>query len=134
MLAFDSVGREACVMRRSKTGTPMQALVLLNGVQYVEAARVLAEAVLLKGGDRTAQVSEAFLRLAGRAPTANEMKVLLKGFDEPYEFYRTHLAEAIELASQGEHRRDDTLRASEVAAMTVTVQTIMNMDAVVWKR
>jgi hypothetical protein len=112
----------------------MQALVLLNDVQYVEAARVLAEAVLMKGGSRPSQVSEAFVRLAGRKATANETKLLLKGFDEQYGYYRTHLAEAIELASQGEHPREWTLRASEIAAMAVTVQTIMNMDAVVWKR
>ncbi len=134
MLAFDATGREACVMRRSRTSTPMQALVMLNDVQYVEAARVLAERVLKSGGSRSSQVSEAFMRLAGRAPSVVELAVLMKGLDEQFDYYRGHLAEAIDLASEGDRPREEALRASEVAAMTVTVQTIMNMDAVVWKR
>jgi hypothetical protein len=112
----------------------MQALVMLNDVQYVEAARVLAERVLVKGGNRTSQVSEAFARLAGRLPTKKELEVLARGFEEQYVHYRAHLVDATELVSAGESPREWNLRASEVAAMTVTVQTVMNMDAVVWKR
>jgi hypothetical protein len=134
MVAFDASGREACVMRRTRTGTPMQALVTLNHVQYVEAARVLAERMVAKPEGRRGQVAEAFGRLAARQPTEAELAVLLQCFEEQFDFYRAHLAEAIELCEVGDMRRKDGLRASEVAAMTVTVQTIMNSDAVVWKR
>lgn len=134
MVAFDVSGREACVMRRTRTGTPMQALVTLNHVQYVEAARVLAERMVAKPEGRRGQVAEAFGRLAARLPTEAELVVLLHCFEEQFDYYRAHLAEAIELCEVGEMPRKDGLRASEVAAMTVTVQTIMNSDAVVWKR
>lgn len=130
MLAFDAVGREVCVMRRTRTSTPMQALVMLNDVQYVEAARTLAEHVIKSGEG----IEEAFLRLAGREASPEEAEILRACYEEQFAYFRAHLLEAIALVSEGDSARDETLRASEVAAMTVTVQTIMNMDAVVWKR
>ena len=121
-------------MRRTRTSTPVQALVTLNDVQYVEAARALAESVLARDRPRAEQVSEAYLRLAGQSPTGKELRVLLMGFEEQFAYYRAHVSEAIELCEVGDSPRREGLRASEVAAMTVTVQTVMNMDAVVWKR
>jgi hypothetical protein len=134
MLAFDAAGREACVMRRTRTSTPMQALVMLNEVQFVEAARVLAEELVSNPRDIGGKIQEAFVRLAGRAPTGSEASVLGTCYVEQHSFYRAHLSEAIELCEVGDKPRKEGLRASEVAAMTVTVQTIMNSDAVVWKR
>jgi hypothetical protein len=134
MLAFDASGREACVVRRTRTSTPMQALVTLNSVQYVEAARVLAERALRSHTERDRQIGEAFLRLTGRSPSATEARVLEAGFDEQYAYLRGHIADALDLVSLGDSKRDERFRASELAAMTVTVQTVMNMDAVVWKR
>jgi hypothetical protein len=134
MLAFDASGREACVVRRTRTSTPLQALVTLNSVQYVEAARVLAERVLRSHTERDRQIAEAFLRLTGRSPSATEARVLAAGFDDQYAYFRRNIGAALDLVSQGDSKRDERFRASELAAMTVTVQTVMNMDAVVWKR
>ena len=134
MLAFDAAGREVCVMRRTRTSTPMQALVTLNDAQYVEAARALAERAMKAHADREGQIKEAFLRLVCREPSVFELGVLRQGFDEQLAYYRGHLLDALDLVSDGDSKRDEGLLASEVAAMTVTVQTIMNMDAVVWER
>ena len=134
MLLFDANTREACMVRRPSTNTPLQALVLLNDVQYVEAARVLAELVLKSPGSDEARVSRAFVRLAGRPPEAGEMAVLLRTLAEQRIVFRGDLKGAMKLCEVGDSVVDAKLRPSEVAAMTVVVQTILNSDAVIWKR
>lgn len=134
MLLFDANTRESCMVRRPSTNTPLQALVLLNDVQYVEAARVLAELVLKSPGTDEARIGRAFLRLAGRPTEPQEMAVLLRTLSEQRTLYRADLQGAAKLLEVGDSPPDPTLRPSEVAAMTVVVQTILNSDAVVWKR
>ena len=50
MMTFDSAGREACVVRETRTNTPLQALMLMNDVTYLEAARVMAQRMMNEGG------------------------------------------------------------------------------------
>ena len=68
MLAFDSTTREVCTVKRSRTNTPLQALVLLNDVQFVEACQALARKVIAANDSHKSRIDEAFQRLAGRTP------------------------------------------------------------------
>ena len=134
MMAFDAVSREACVVRRSSTNTPGQALVLLNDVQFVEAARALAERVLLEETTAEMQTVKAFQLLTGRKPAPQELGVLLEGHRDQRTYYKSNLKEAISLIDVGDSDPAPELRAAELAAMTVTVQTILNLDATIWNR
>lgn len=134
MLLFDANARESCSVRRPSTNTPLQALVLLNDTQFVEAARALAEVVLRAPGTDEARLSRAFLRLAGRPPSPSEAAILLKTLQEQRTMFRGDVAAAARLLEVGDSPADPTLRPTEVAAMTVAVQAILNSDAVVWKR
>ena len=134
MLLFDATSREACSVRRPTTNTPLQALVLLNDVQFVEAARALAEAVLKVDGGDAGRIRIAFLRLAGREPDSREMAILLEDLKEQRGLFRADPKSAAKLIAVGESKASVGVDAVELAAMTVAVQTVMNSDAVVWKR
>jgi len=135
MLAFDTVSREVCVARRQRTGTPLQALVLLNDPQFVEAARVLGERMVRESaGDRSRAVRLAFRRLATREPTAGELTLLTSLFDEQEQYFKAHPEDAARLVRIGERPVDPALPAVTVAAATVVAQTVLNLDATIWKR
>src|SRR5207244_10379041 len=77
MNAFDAPSREACTVRRERTNTPLQALVLLNETQYVEAARALAARTLREGGTGLeARLTFLFRLATARRPDANELAEL----------------------------------------------------------
>ena len=121
-------------MRRPPTNTPLQALVLLNDIQFVEAARVLADLVLKQPGSDADHVSRVFVRLAGREPDTAETAVLLRTLKEQREQYKSDPKSASKLISEGDTKASPSIDPVELAAMTVVVQTAMNSDAVIWKR
>jgi hypothetical protein len=77
MISFDASERNFCTVLRQKTSTPLQALVLLNDPQYVEAARMLAERMIKEGGPTLdAQIAFAFRLLTSRRPEPSENEML----------------------------------------------------------
>jgi hypothetical protein len=135
MLAFDAVSREVCVARRQRTSTPLQALVLLNDPQFVEAARVLAERTLKEGGATAeSRVRYVFRTLATREPTEVEKRLLTGMYEEQRALFGQAPAEAAKLIKIGDRKPDAALSPAEVAAATVLAQTILNLDAAIWKR
>lgn len=134
MLTFDATSREACTIRRPSTNTPLQALVLLNDIQFVEAARVLAERVLSTTGTHESRLRRAFLLLAGREPAAPELNILTRTYGEQFSFFSSEPEEASKLINIGDKPPASRATPAELAAMTMTVQVILNSDAVVWKR
>ncbi|MSU48732.1 MAG: DUF1549 domain-containing protein [Opitutus sp.] len=133
--AFDVPKRVVCVARRDTTNTPLHAFVLLNGPQFVEAARVLAEKLHREcGGKREEIVEQAFRRIACRVPDAVERKIVGRLFDEQLAWYRDHAEEATAYVAIGDTPRDATLPAAEIAAVAALINTLMNHDAFVVKR
>lgn len=132
MLAFDSTTREVCTVKRFRTNTPLQALVLLNDVQFVEAARALAQQVMSGNAEDHDQVHAAFLRLTGRRPDKQEQAILLSLLKEEREYYASHEEEASKLIALGESEASGSV--VDLAALTTVCQTILNLDATIWKR
>lgn len=134
MLMFDATSREACTVRRPATNTPLQALVLLNDVQFVEAARALADQALRTSGSDSQRIAMAFERLAGRKPDLQESSILLSTLREQRAMYKADPKLATKLIAVGDSKPSAGFDAVELAAMTVTVQTILNSDVTIWKR
>ncbi|MCH8828829.1 MAG: PSD1 domain-containing protein [Planctomycetes bacterium] len=134
MATFDAPSRESCTVRRERTNTPLQALLLMNDIQFVEASRKFAERIMNRGGKTPRErIAFAFRMATARKPTVGEMAVLL-------DVYQTHLAEyrknpkaALKLLSVGESKRDEKLNPAELAAWTMTANLILNLDETVTK-
>ena len=121
-------------MRRERTDTPLQALLLLNEQQYVECARALAERVMKEGGLTTeARVTYLFRLATARRPDAKELAELLADYQEHLATYTRHVKAARELVATGETKPDARLNPSELAAWTVVANLVLNLDEVLNK-
>jgi hypothetical protein len=134
MMTFDASPRETCVVRETRTNTPLQALTLMNDVTFVEASRMLAQRVMKEGGPTPeGRLTLAFRLAASRVPRAVEKKVLLEDFGHHLARYRQDRSAAIKLLSVGETPRDERLDPCELAAYTAVANLILNLDEVVTK-
>ncbi|HND51327.1 MAG TPA: DUF1553 domain-containing protein, partial [Pirellulaceae bacterium] len=136
MITFDAAGREACIVRETRTNTPLQALTLMNEVTFVEAARVLAQRVLAPESrleTDEARVAQAFRLATCRAPAERELKVLTAGLARHRERYKADPQAAAGALGVGEFPADARLDPTEVAAMTAVASVILNLDEVLNK-
>jgi len=131
MSTFDAPDRETCTVRRPRTNTPLQALVLLNDPTYIEASRKLAERILKRTGSDAERITWAFRLATARAPSAKEQGILQRVLDQQRAHYRSRPPAAEDLLSNGEAPRDLTLDAAELAAWTLLSSTILNLDETV---
>jgi len=131
---FDAPDRETCTVRRSRTNTPLQALVLMNDPTYVEASRKLAEKMMNgAGGDADAKIAYAFRLATARAPDSQESEVLKNIHDAQLAVYRADPAAAESLLKVGESPRDEKLDPSDLAAWTAVASVILNLDETITK-
>ena len=134
MLAFDSSTRETCIVRLSRTNTPLQALNLMNDVTYVEAARSLAERMMTEGGTTPEQrVSYAYRLATAHRPRPDTQAVLVDGFHHHLDRYQADRTAALQLVSVGERPRDETLDIAELASYTMVANLILNLDRTITK-
>jgi hypothetical protein len=133
LMTFDAANRETCVVRQTRTNTPLQSLTLLNDVTFVEAARVLAERVMKEKTAPADRLTLAFRLVVARLPRPAELRVLLAGLDHHQRHYRAHPDAARALVSAGECARDEALNVSELAAYTATANLLLNLDEVITK-
>ena len=135
MMALDASKRDICVVKRERTSSPVQALVLLNDPQLVEASRVLAHRLVAgHGEDIEGIVVEAFRRLTSRRPSAQETELLVQLCREQREHYSANPDAAAALLATGQARPVGELPSDQVAAVAMMVNMLMNFDACVRKK
>jgi hypothetical protein len=131
MTVFDAPDREFCIVRRSTTNTPLQALTLLNDPIFVEAARKLAERAIRQGG--TTPIAHAFQLATGRKPDAKELAILHKTLEEATTLYDRDTTAAEKMLTAGASPRDPAVPVAKLAAHTAVANVILNLDEVITK-
>ena len=134
MTTFDAPSRESCMMRRERTNTPLQALLLMNEQQYIETARSLAERILIEGGlSPEERIEWAFETATLRTPTNREIDNLTTAHNHFRQAYSGNVSEAKRLVAVGESSAEKTLDTVELATWTMMANVLLNLDEVVTK-
>lgn len=129
MTALDAPNREACVVRRERTNTPLQALVLLNDVQFIEAARHLAERVVREKDP----VRSMALHVLGRRVDSEESKILNNSLASFTKHFRADQDAAEHLLRQGDKPNRESSSPVKLAALTMLANQLLNLDEAITK-
>lgn len=134
MMTLDASKREVCRVKRERTLSPLQALVMLNGPQFVEASRVLGEQLTADYEQVDERLTRAFTRLTCRPPSDEQLSILKSLYEDQQQRFQADTKAAEQLLSVGAKPRNKSLDAAEAAALTIVVNVLMNYDECVMKR
>lgn len=133
LFTFDQPERSECTVRRQKTNTPLQALVLLNDPTYLEAAKVIGESITKEGSNRQSLVS-AYKRITGKEPSPNELDIFQELQASEYEIFRADNEKTKGWLAAGAYTIDPDLEAELVAANAIVASVMLNSEASITKR
>ena len=121
-------------VRRERSNTPLQALLLMNDVQYFEAARALAQRMMTESTARSDdRIRFAFRLATGRTPAKAELALLTGTLQRQLARYEKDAAAAERVISFGESKPKAELKPAELAAYTMVANVILNLDETVTK-
>ncbi|MEZ6063807.1 MAG: PSD1 and planctomycete cytochrome C domain-containing protein [Planctomycetaceae bacterium] len=134
MSTFDAPSREACTVRRERTNSPMQALLMMNDPQYVECARALAEKTLREAGTSDTDRASWMLRhCVLRTPLESEAASLVDDFHAYQTDFKADPEAARKLINIGAIPPSAEFSATDLAAWTMVANLILNLDEIVSK-
>lgn len=153
LATLDAPSWEVCLLKRPRTNTPLQALALLNDITYVEAARNLAQRMLLEtpsvqhsGNESDEPTASADNNLGARAwisygfdlvnlrqPTDSELETLVAGYRVYFDFYTLHPEQALAMAQVGDSVSNPQLDATQLASLTAVASILLNLDEALTK-
>ncbi len=128
MEIFNAPNRETCIVKRERTNTPLQALVTLNDVQFVEAARVLAEKAITSSPADEARLDFVAKRLLARPLRAEELAIVKESLVTLMADFKAKPADAKKLLAVGDTKINGTIDPATFAAWTMLCNQLMNLD------
>jgi mono/diheme cytochrome c family protein len=128
MAAFDAPTREQCTVRRERTNTPLQALVLLNDPQYVEAARHLAEHTIKAAATDKARAQWILEKALSKPGAKEDLNDILELVAEFKALFKDKPEAAKSLIASGDSKPNTALAEAELAAWTMAANVLMNRD------
>lgn len=133
MIMFDASNRDQCEVKRLKTNTPLQALIMMNDPAVLEASRVLAQNLLAESSTVEEKINIAFRRIICRQPTDKEKNLLNEYYKEQLQLFREKKLDAALTLKIGEYPADEKLDMQQTAALMKVVNTIYNLEEAIVK-
>jgi hypothetical protein len=133
MIIFDASNRDHCEIKRSKTNTPLQALVMLNDPTVLEASRVLAERLTVKSSATEEKIRESFQRIVCRKPSEKEMKLLVNYYNEELAVFSKDKKQAHKVLNAGEFPHEAKVNQDQAAALMRVINMLYNMEETITK-
>ena len=134
MKTLDAPEREFCTLKRSYTNTPLQSLLLLNGVQFVEAARQMASNLLKRPFESDSQrITHGFRLATGRLPSHDELSLLTEAFKQQTDTFRHDPLAVSNLLNVGDSPTDKALDPVRLASWTAFCRILLNLDETITK-
>ena len=134
MLIFDAASRAECQVRRQRSNSPLQALVLLNDPQIIEGCRALAEKVWeMSHGDIAKSINTGFRILTSRMPSDRELKILLQQYQDELQYFSNDHNRAIAYLDIGHRPKASSIPLIELAALARVANTMMNTTEAYYK-
>jgi hypothetical protein len=128
---FDASNRDQCEVRRLRTNTPLQALVMLNDPTTLEASRVLASVLLKEKGATEEKIRKAFRLIVCRRPAPQELSLLTSYYTDQLRSIRMENAKS--MLAVGEYPADRSTDVLSLAAMMQVITTIYNLEETITK-
>jgi hypothetical protein len=133
MILFDASNRDQCEVKRLKTNTPLQALIMMNDPAVLEASRVLAQSLLTESSSVPEKITTAFRRIICRKPSDKEQKLLQEYYDDQLQMFQQKKLDAATTLKVGEYPLSEKEDKNQLAAMMKVVNTIYNLEEAIVK-
>ena len=133
MMTFDAVSRDFCMVKRETTSTPLQALIMLNDPQIVEAARVLSYRAIAEHNNLDDRIAFMFHLATSRAPEKVELEQLADYFAKELKRFSSDESAAEAFLKVGNFEQRALLETAEMAAYALVANAIFNLDETITK-
>ncbi|MFY0593449.1 PSD1 and planctomycete cytochrome C domain-containing protein [Roseivirga sp.] len=131
MITFDAASRDLCEVDRQKTNTPLQALVMMNDPQVLEASRVLAYNAIGQKESNTERIDYVFEKILGRSPSDEEQRILSEFLTEELSRFKASPENTEAYLNVGNYPQE--IESAEAAAYMSVINTIFNLDEAISK-
>jgi hypothetical protein len=133
MMIFDASNRDECEVKRSRTNTPLQALVMMNDPVVLEASLALADRLLKDKSTPEGTITTGFRRIVCRSPAKKETEILLNYWKGQLDHFKANPGLAEKLVKAGEYKLNKEASPIDVAALMQVLQIIYNMEETITK-
>lgn len=133
MMMFDASNRDQCEVKRLKTNTPLQALIMMNDPAVLEASRVLAQNLLNERSSAQEKINKAFRLIICRRPSEKEFKLLNEYYTDQLQLFEQKKLNAALTLKVGEYPSDKNINQERAAALMKTVSMIYNLEEAIVK-
>jgi hypothetical protein len=133
MIIFDGSNRDQCEVKRLKTNTPLQALVMMNDPTVLEASRVLSQNLNKEKSAAQDKIAKAFRLIICRKPVAKELQILQGYYNEQLQLFKQKKLDAEATLKPGEYEKDETVDKLATAALMKTINAIYNLEEAITK-